>query len=232
MTEEQLELLAEDLGVPVESLPPQARVRYNIAPTNEHFIVVEQNEVREAVPARWGLVNSWAKDAKRAAMQINARAETIERTPAFRQAFQKRRCLVPATGFFEWAGPKESRQPTWFHRPDDRLILFAGLYELWMPAPGTWQRTFTIVTTGANGVVAPIHDRMPAVLAGEAAGLWIDPNHPDPQALLGLLGPAPERLLVARRVSPLVNSVRNDFAAVLEEAGPPEPAGEANLRLL
>ncbi len=232
MTEEQLELLAEDLGVPVESLPPQARVRYNIAPTDEHFIVREKNEVREVVPARWGLVNSWAKDAKRAAMQTNARAETIERTPAFREAFQKRRCLVPATGFFEWVGPKEARQPIWFHRPDERLVFFAGLYESWMPAPGTWQRTFTIITTDANEVVARIHDRMPAVLTGEAAGLWIDPNRPDPHALLGLLGPAPEGLLVARRVSPLVNSVKNDFAAVLEEAGPPEPPGEANLRLL
>lgn len=232
MTYDQLELLAEDLGVPVESLPPQARTRYNIAPTDEHFIVREKNEAREVLPARWGLVNSWAKDAKRAAMQINARAETIERAPAFRDAFRERRCLVPATGFFEWVGPKEARQPIWFHRPDDRLIFFAGLYESWRPRPDAWERTFTIITTDANPVVAPIHDRMPAVLTGEAAALWIDPNHPDPHALLGLLGPAPERLLVARRVSPLVNSVKNDFAAVLEEAGPPEPAAEVNLRLL
>ncbi len=111
-----------------EPLPAdEYRPRYNIAPTDPHWIVRMRGEDRELRPARWGLVKFGSKDGRQAARQIKARMETLERRPAFRNAFQRRRCAVPADGFFEWIGPRERRQPIWFHRPDHRLILFAGL---------------------------------------------------------------------------------------------------------
>ena len=219
MTHEQLELLADDLGVKVETLS-NVRPRYNIAPTDEHFIVRMQHEDREALPAKWGLLNPWSKDAKRAAMQINAKAETLADRAPFREAFEKRRCIVPADGFFEWTGPKNARQPIWFHRPDGGLIYFAGLYDYWQPKPGEWQRTFTIVTTGANPVLAPVHDRMPVILAKDDIDDWIGPGVAT-ERLNELMVPAPEGLLVPRAVSQKANSVKNDTPDVLEavEAG-------------
>ena len=215
MTHEQLELLADDLGVRVETLP-NVRPRYNIAPTDEHFIVRMVHEDREALPARWGLLNAWAKDAKRAAMQINARAETLEGRPAYREAFQKRRCIVPADGFYEWTGPKEKRQPFWFHRPDGGLLYFAGLYDSWQPKPSEWQRTFTIVTTSANELLAPVHDRMPVILARDDVDDWLGPGV-DLRRVRELLVPAPVSVLVARRVSAKVNSVRHDAPDLVDE---------------
>jgi putative SOS response-associated peptidase YedK len=215
MTHEQLEMLADDLGVAVETLP-NIRPRYNIAPTDEHFIVRMQREDREVLPAKWGLVNSWSKDAKRAGMQINARAETIEQRPVYREAFERRRCIVPADGFIEWTGPKTARLPLWFHAPDGGLLYFAGLYESWSPSPGEWQRTFTIVTTGANSLLAPVHDRMPVILAKSDVDEWLGPNVPL-ERVRQLLAPAPEETLVARRVSPKVNSVRYDEPDALDE---------------
>ncbi|HEY4686375.1 MAG TPA: SOS response-associated peptidase [Dehalococcoidia bacterium] len=219
------ERLAEELGVNVEQIPAaEYRPRYNIAPTDAHWIVRLRYEDRQVLPARWGLVNSWAKDAKRAAAQINARAETLASAHAFRDAFVKRRCAVPADGFFEWVGPSTgsgrgagaSRQPIWFHRSDGGLILFAGLYESWQPQPGQWQRTFTIVTTEPNAVVSPIHDRMPVILPDDVVDLWLDPREEDVERLGSLLRPAAEDVLIATPVSPRVNSVKNDDAACLE----------------
>jgi len=131
-------------------------------------------EDREALPARWGLIQFGSKDAKRAASQTNARAETIETRPAFRNVWrQNRRCLIPADGFFEWVGPKEARQPIWSHRPDDGIFFFAGVYESWQPTPDQWQRTFTIITTVPNDLVAPIHDRMPVIVQSSDAEEWL-----------------------------------------------------------
>jgi putative SOS response-associated peptidase YedK len=174
-----------------------------------------KTEERELLPAKWGLVNSWAKDASRAARAINARAETLATSPAFRDAYARRRCVVPTDGFYEWEGPKDHRQPHWIHRPDGRLVLMAGLYESWQPKPGEWQRTFTIVTTRANEMVARIHDRMPVVLDEEAAGRWMLANTPE-RELRQLLAPAPESALRMTAVSPRVNKVDNDDPAVLE----------------
>jgi len=208
--------LAEELGVPVESLPDY-RPRYNIAPTDQHWILRAKYEELEVLPALWGLVNSWAEDRKRAAAQINARVETLETRSAFRDAFHSRRCLVPADGFFEWIGAKDSRRPVWFHRADGKLIFFAGLYESWQPEPDAWERTFTIVTTDANETVEPIHDRMPVILDGEAAESWVYSGENDANKLRALLVPAPPGLLVATPVSTRANSVKNDDPSVLEE---------------
>src|SRR5260221_2756493 len=127
------------------------RPRYNIAPTDQHWIVRQKQEQRELRPAKWGLVNSWAKDAKGAFRQINARSESALTGRAFRDAFLERRCVVPADGFFEWVGEKQARRPIWFHPPTDDLLLFAGLYESWLdPQTTTWLRSFTIMTTEAH----------------------------------------------------------------------------------
>jgi putative SOS response-associated peptidase YedK len=164
--------LALELGVLADALTDY-RPRYNIAPTDPHWIVRMKYEDREVLPARWGLVNSWAKDNKRAAQQINARAETLESRAAFKGAFHDRRCVIPADGFFEWVGPKNARQPIWFHRPDRGLLLFAGLYEYWARSLGQWERTFAIVTTDANKLVEPVHDRMPVILTDDAIDGWM-----------------------------------------------------------
>ena len=195
------------------------RPRYNVAPTQSHFIVRIKYENREVIPATWGLVKSGSKDASMAARTINARSETVETRGAFRDAFQKRRCVVPADGFFEWTGAKTARQPTWFHREDNGLILFAGLYEAWQKEQGVWQTTFTILTTSANRLLESYHDRMPVILADRDADDWMDPRAPDPHALKRLLVPAPADLLTATPVSPEVNNVENDSAELLQPAG-------------
>ncbi len=207
--------LALELGVDPESLRDY-RPRYNIAPTDQHWIVRVKREDRELLPATWGLVNSWAKDKKRAAAQINARAETLASRPTFKEAFKERRCVVPADGFFEWIGPKTARQPIWFHRADGGLILFAGLYEYWPSGPDEFERTFTIVTTDANEVVGRVHDRMPVILDEERADAWMLPNQYGDR-LQELLAPVRDDLLVATPVSPRANSVKNDDPGVLEQ---------------
>jgi putative SOS response-associated peptidase YedK len=218
LTYRERQHLAEELGVNIEEIPPDYRPRYNIAPTDPHPIVRLRFEDRQALPAKWGLVNSWARDAKRAAAQINARSETLSRSSAFRDAFQKRRCAVPADGFFEWTGAGAQRRPIWYHRPNGKLFFFAGLYESWQPEPGNWQRTFTIITTTPNNLVASVHDRMPVILADDVVDLWLDIKEEDPEKLARLLLPAPDALLVATPVSQRVNSVKNDDLACLEPA--------------
>ncbi|MBI2765968.1 MAG: SOS response-associated peptidase [Chloroflexi bacterium] len=220
MTYSDPQLLAEDLGVSQLALVDY-RPRYNIAPTDMHYILRVKGEERQLLPARWGLINYWAKDAKSAFKQINARAEGIEKRPPFREAFEKRRCIVPADGFFEWTGPKNDRQPIWFHRPRGGLLYFAGLYESWQPKPDEWQRTFTIVTTRPNEIVEPIHDRMPVVFDERDADLWMFATTPQ-ERLKALLVPAPAGSLVAEPVSKRVNSVENDDPRVL--VPDPEPA--------
>ena len=222
LTVEDRSWLAAQLGVPVEQIPADGyRPRYNIAPTDQHWIVRTKYEEPELLPARWGLVQYGSKDAHRAASQINARAETADRRPAYRNAFRSRRCVVPADGFFEWVGPKTDRRPTWFHHPGGELLLFAGLYESWQPTPDTWERTFTILTTEPNATVAPVHDRMPVILSEDLADDWMHSRETDLARLRAMLAPCPAELLVSTPVAKRVNSVRNDDAGCLEplEAG-------------
>jgi putative SOS response-associated peptidase YedK len=220
----EVEQLAAELGVPPETLLDY-RPRYNVAPTDPHWIVRARYEDREALAARWGLVNFWMKDRKQAFKNINARAETIQKTRSFREAFKERRCVVPADGFFEWTGAKDARKPIWFHRPEGGLIYFAGLYESWRPSPDEKERTFTIITTEPNSLVEPIHDRMPVILEEDAIDHWLYERQ-EPAALMELLRPIRDELLVATYVSTRVNSVKNDDAACLE---PPEEAEQQAL---
>jgi putative SOS response-associated peptidase YedK len=157
--------VADRLGLAADAeLTGGYRPRWNIAPTDEHFIVTARFEQRLAQRARWGLVNRWARDNKWAAQAINAKAETLAKLPSFREALRQRRCIIPADGFYEWTGPKERRLPFWIYPPEAGLILFAGLYESWYPEPNWGALTFTIITFPANALVGTIHDRMPVVL--------------------------------------------------------------------
>jgi len=223
LTRQERRELAGLLGVNENDLRDY-RPRYNIAPTDQHFIVSSKYEQRKARPATWGLINSWATDNSRASQCINAKAETLEERKTFREAFQRRRCAIPADGFYEWRGPKNRREPVWIHPADGGLLLFAGLYESWQPKRGEWQRTFTIITTGANELLKPIHDRMPVILDERSAEDWMNPNESAPDRLKKLLAPASEELLVISAASRLVNSVKNDGPELLngDTAAPPQ----------
>ena len=208
LTHREARSLAAELGVSVDDLLGY-RPRYNIAPTDGHSIVRTRYEDRQVLPAKWGLINFWMTDRKQAFKNINARAETVRRSPAFREAFSSRRCVVPADGFFEWTGLKEDRRPIWFHRPDGGLILFAGLYETWRPSAAEKERTFTIITTTPNALLEPVHNRMPVVLEDGAVDDWLYARE-TPGSLMELLRPVRDDYLVGSRVSARVNSVRND----------------------
>jgi putative SOS response-associated peptidase YedK len=172
LSHREARILAAELRVPVEALE-EYRPRHNIAPTDQHWIVRSRFEDREVSGAKWGLINFWMTDRRQAFKNINARAETVQTLPTFREAFKKRRCVIPADGFFEWTGPKTARQPIWYHRADGKLIYFAGLYESWRPAPGEKERTFTIITTTPDSLVKPVHNRMPVILDDEAIDDWL-----------------------------------------------------------
>lgn len=239
LTKKDFRDLARELDASFdEAVIAQFRPRYNIAPTDQSWIVREKREQRQLLPAGWGLVNSWAPDAKGAFKQINARSESAPTRPAFRDAFESRRCIVPADGFFEWTGPKDNRQPIWFHAPDDGLLLFAGLYESWHnPRDGEWRRTFTILTTTANDIVAPVHDRMPVILPRDVIADWLHVPAGDAATALAayanrvrdLLRPAANDALVATAVSKRVNSVANDDPSCLEPAHDRESGAQAAL---
>lgn len=223
------ELAAEfDLAEPVPVAP-----RYNIAPTQEVPIVrlaasTEMAVVRFSEASgkcrldilRWGLIPHWAKDEKFGYKTINARSETVATQPSFRDAFRKRRCLVPATGFYEWQKSmqkgKEVKQPHYIRRKDGRPMGLAGLWERWVSPDGKEIESFTIITTDANEVMRPFHHRMPVILRPEDYDLWLSPEAKGEQ-LQALLVPCPEEWLVVSPVSRQVNSPRNDDPSCIAE---------------
>lgn len=193
--------------------------RYNLAPSQQVPTVVQPAAgLRELCGMRWGLIPSWAKDPTIGSRLINARAETVGEKPAFRAAFRERRCLIPADGFYEWAGAGRRKQPWCIRRSDGAPFAFAGLWERWSPPAGEPVDTCTILTTTPNALMAPIHHRMPAILDPQAYAPWLDPDLRDPGRLLPLLGPAPSEELTAYRVSLLVNRPSNDSPACLAPA--------------
>lgn len=199
----------EDLGL--ASMPDDFQPRYNVAPSQPVAVVANTGE-RKAEWMRWGLIPFWAKDPAIGNRLINARSETVMEKPAFKNAFNKRRCLVLADGFYEWqkgAGPKGRSQPYLFKRADGKAFAFAGLWEFWRSPEGAELRTCTIITTEANGVVRPVHERMPVMLSGDALWGWLEDDQPD--FLMSLLKPYPEEELVAHPVSPMVNRPELDI---------------------
>lgn len=216
---------------------------YNVAPTKEVYAVVERpprNDGRDGAeqPAErqlrvvtWGLVPSWAKDPKIGNRLINARMETVAEKPAFRRAFERRRAILPADGYYEWylpeGGPQtlagRPRKQPYFIRPRDGSILaMAGLYELWRDPtkadddPSRWRWTCTVITTDAEDDLGRIHDRMPLMLTPDRYDAWLDPDHHDHDALLALLRPATPGLLEAYPVSTLVSNVANNGPELVE----------------
>jgi len=186
---------------------------YNVAPTNEVYAVVERGDERRLEHLRWGLVPFWAKDIAIGSKMINARAEGIATKNAYRHAFGKQRCIIPADGFYEWkvVEGQKRKQPMYIHRVDDEPIAFAGLWETWRgpDRDGEPLYTCTIITTTANETMAPVHNRMPVILPPERWAEWLDPNMNDTDALAKLLVPAPASLLTLYPVSTGVNHVRN-----------------------
>lgn len=205
LTRRELTEIADELGALFDGTERVWRARYNVAPTDAHPVVRADGGRRRLDVAHWGFVGG-----PRQQLLINARSETARARPAFREAFARRRCVIPADGFFEWRKAGEERQPLWFHRPDGKLLLFAGLWE--PPAGGSGLARFVVLTTTPNALVGEVHDRMPAILTLDEAIAWLAAPSP------ALLHPAPEGLLAARPVSPRVNSVRNDDPACLELA--------------
>jgi putative SOS response-associated peptidase YedK len=194
--------------------------RYNVAPTQRVPIVVQRPDMPRALEAmRWGLVPHWAKDLGIGAKLINARRETLHEKPAFRDAYSRRRCLVPSDGFFEWKregkGAHARRRPFYYHRTDGRPFLYAGLWERWREPAGMWLTSFTIITGEPNPLLAPLHDRMPIIVEPADYERWLHPDALPPEALADVLRtPAPIGFEL-REVSSRVNSVANDDAACL-----------------
>jgi len=191
--------------------------RYNIAPGQEAPVVVYEAAKTPAM-MRWGLVPSWAKDPAIGNKMINARAETITEKPSFKRLIERRRCLVLADGFYEWRKEERRKVPVRFVLKDREPFAFAGLWDRWRNPDGAEMRTFTIITTAANELMRPVHDRMPVILAREAEEPWLDAGSGNTAAILSSsLKPYPAELLEAYDVTTLVNSPKNDRPECIAE---------------
>lgn len=191
--------------------------RYNIAPGGPVLAVIREGGKRVLDELLWGLVPPWARDPAEARKMINARAETVGSKPSFRDAFRSRRCLVPATGFYEWKREGRTRVPCFIRPVSGPSFALGGIYEIRESAEGPELRTCAIITTPANALMAPIHDRMPAILSPAHHDAWIDPATPLEDAL-SLLDPYPPGEMEAYPVSTLVNSPDNDSPACIAPA--------------
>lgn len=226
-------LLAERFDVDEVAIDGETEPSYNVAPRAQVAVVREREERRIMSRVRWGLVPSWAKDPSIGDRMINARAETITTKPAYKRSFAKKRCLIPADGFYEWqvvappSTPKgrPKKQPVFIHRRDGEPMAFAGLWDVWKAPEGTemeglsddgWLRSCVIVTTRANDLLAPVHERMPVLLPESAWSTWLDPANHDVEALESLLLPAPDDELELWPVSTAVNKADNDSSELVK----------------
>jgi putative SOS response-associated peptidase YedK len=214
--------LAELLGL---STPPALVPRYNIAPTQTIGIVRARGvgPAREWAEVRWGLVPFWSEEPTTRAPLFNARADTAAAKPAFREPLHRRRCVVPADGFYEWKREGRARQPYLFRRRDGAPLVLAGLWERWSKGDAPPLESCTILTTSPNALVAAAHDRMPVVLAAEDFARWLDPALTSPGAVQDLLVPCAEDLLEALPVGPQVGNSRFDDPS----CATPVPTGPA-----
>jgi putative SOS response-associated peptidase YedK len=199
----------------VAEVPP-IEARYNIAPTQEILGVYESVEGREMKFFKWGLIPSWAKDASMGARLINARSETVEEKPAFREAFKRRRCIIPADGFYEWQRREDKKQPFFFQLKDERPFGFAGLWERWQGTTGEAIESCAILTTEANEVLRPVHDRMPVILHSADYELWLDEDVRKRELLRELLRPYPAEEMTSYPVSTAINSPHHQGATLIE----------------
>ena len=200
--------------------PSEAARRFNIAPTEEVLVVRAADGVREASWMRWGYLPFFAKSLRESARMINARADTAFDKRAFKDAMVRRRCLVPADGFIEWAKEGKARRPFRIGTNGFGLFAMAGIWSRWKSPAGDRVETFSILTTNANDAVAPMHDRMPVILPPEKWDLWLGPES-DRAALEPLLVPYDADQIEVLEVNRAVNDVRNEDPSVLEPADPP-----------
>lgn len=187
--------------------------RYNVSPTQKMPVIDLPQHVEEMY---WGLIPFWARDIKKIKPQINARAEGIENKPMFRKPFRLQRCLVPATGFFEWKQSKDGKIPYYFKLKNSKIFSFAGLYDIWKNDKGEEVKSYTIITTMPNETVGKVHNRMPVMLEKEGEEGWINPDETEPERLLSYLKPFPDELMESYPVSTAVNIPSNDVASILE----------------
>lgn len=204
-----------DIG-PLMEIEP----RYNIAPSQLVPIVrANAQGEREWAVVRWGLIPSWAKDAKIGNRLINARAETAAKKPSFRSAYKHRRCLLPADGFYEWVKIGTGKQPNYIRFADGRPFSFAGLWESWTPPEGEIVESCTILTTRPNSLISGLHDRMPVILQPDRFEDWISESPLSPEGAEAMLLPFPADEMEAVPVSRLVNSTKNDDPRCVEPVG-------------
>lgn len=196
-------------------MPPSVP-RYNIAPTQPVLGVrLDEQGNRELTFFHWGLIPSWAKDMKFGSRLINARSETVDEKPSFRNAFKRRRCIIPADGFYEWQKLDEGKQPMFIQAADKRPLPFAGLWEFWRSPDGDAIQSCTILTTTPNEMMAKIHNRMPVILESEDIEMWLDPGD-NPTDAMHLFRPYPAHKMTAYPVSKVVNNPRNDSPVCVE----------------
>jgi putative SOS response-associated peptidase YedK len=199
---------------------PNFPPRYNVAPTQPVPIVRVVEDARQFALVRWGLIPPWAKDPRQFTLLINARGESVNEKPAFRNAMRRRRCLFPADGFYEWKDHAGRRSPYFVRPKDSGPIAFAGLWESWMGPNGEEMESATIVTTTAGRDIAHLHDRMPVIVPPEAFGMWLDCRNVDALTAAALFIPTPAGQLEAYQVSPAVNRADNDGPELIEPVPP------------
>lgn len=208
-------VIAQQFGV---AAPPWLTARYNIAPSQPVAVVrlAPGTAARELALLRWGLIPSWAKDPKIGVQCINAKAETVAEKPSFRAAFKARRCLVPATGFYEWQMQGGVKLPMWIGLKSRQPFAFAGLWEQWQSPDGEGIESCTILTTEPNELLQPIHNRMPVILPSASYAQWLDHTIKQAASLVALLHPYPSGELEAYPVSTLMNNPRHDAPDCLD----------------
>ena len=192
---------------------------YNIDP-NQEIAIINEEEVRQLIQCKWGFIPSWAKDPTIGYTMINARAETVARKPAFRSAFKKKRCMVIADGFYEWRAEGKKKFPMYIRLKSGECFGFAGLYTEWKSPGGNQICTCTIITTEANEIVKPIHDRMPVILPRDKEDMWLDPANEDKEQLLSVLKPYPAEKMLVYEVSTDVNSPRFNSPSNIQPLNP------------
>ena len=207
---------------------PEKDASYNVAPTDDVYAVATSKGTRKLGTFHWGLVPSWAKDPSVGNRMINVRAESVSEKPSFQRILQRRRCVIPADGFYEWKamGKGRKKQPFLIRARDGRPLALAGLWEVWkdrQDQDAEWLRSCTILTTEPNDLVAALHDRMPAVLLPEAVDTWLDEEVTDVETLTALLVPYPSELLEVWPVSTDVNDVKNNRPDLVEPLEGHEP---------
>jgi putative SOS response-associated peptidase YedK len=195
-------------------------VRYNVAPATDQLVILGEGGRRAARWHHWGLIPPWAKDKAIGCKTINVRAESVATKPAFRAAFRQRRCLVPATGFYEWKALARGKQPYLIRLNGGELFSFAGLWETWNGPEGEL-RSFAIITTAPNELMARIHERMPAIIPRAQYARWLDSALHDPAELQAMIASYPAKEMQAVPVSAKINSARNQGAELIGPAGEP-----------